>query len=156
MGTTLPLRALLVVAGAAALLAAYAAIHGASQSPAAAPRGLAATVAVAPVVLGEPAPRAWQPLLYAESLSARLARTPGLSVPTGGAEFTVRTDATTRDGRLVVATRLYRRNEDQPLWSGTFWRRDDAATTMVDAVAADVTEALFGYLGRRAAGDVQP
>ncbi len=93
---------------------------------------------------------------YADSLAARLGRMPGLTVrPAGGrfgphSEFTVRGDVTARDGRLVVAARLFRRPSGDAVWTATFWRTDSLTSDLVSDLGAAVAEAVYGQLARSA------
>lgn len=118
--------------------------------------GLTATLAVEAFHTGDPAPRSWTSAAFAESLAARLARMPGLTVRVGGSsfgflsEFTVRGYVTARDGRLVIAARLYRDSQQDAVWTATFWRDDAPDPNIVNDLAADVAEALYGQLARRA------
>ena len=93
--------------------------------------------------------------VFADSLSARLARLPGLTVrPPGGTfgphtDFTVRGDVAARDGRLVIAARLYRRDGGKDaVWTATFWRSDSLTSGLVSDVAAAIAEATYGQLAR--------
>jgi hypothetical protein len=155
MRTTVLRRAALAAAGGTALTVAYILLTGPRASPDAATPGLGATISVDPVVLGDQPPARWRPQPFADSLAARLGRTAGLAVARN-ADFVVHTEASTHDGRLVVAVRLLRRGEREAVWTATFWRTDESADTLVGDVAADVAEALFGYLGRQATGASRP
>ena len=129
------------------------------QTDAASPHagsGLTATLAVEVFHVGDPAPRSWTAVAFAESLAARLSRMPGLTVrlasdsfaPRTG--FTIRGDVSARDGRLVIATRLYRRGGEDALWTATFWRTDSLTSDLVSDLAAAVAEAVYGQLARSA------
>jgi len=103
----------------------------------------------------DPKPRSWMAGTFAESLAARLERLPGLDVHVSAvgdqhSDFRLRGDVTAKDGRLVIAARLYRADEQQPLWTATFWRGDEPSPNLVADLAADVAEALYGHLGRSA------
>ncbi len=105
---------------------------------------------------GDPAPRVWTAAAFAESLAARLARMPGLTVRVGGGsfgsetEFTVRGDVTAREGRLVIAARLYRVPGRDAVWTATFWRADSLTSDLVGDLAGGVAEAVYGALARSA------
>jgi TolB-like protein len=77
---------------------------------------------------------------------------PGLTVRPAGdtfgpySEFTVRGDVTARDGRLVIATRLYRHPDERAVWTATFWRSDEITSDQVDDIAGAVAEAVYGLL----------
>jgi TolB-like protein len=117
--------------------------------------GRPATLAVVPFRTGTPAPRSWAATVFAESLAARLARIPGLEphVSTGGAgssDFVLRGEVSAKDGRLVVATRLIDQSNGETVWTATFWRTDAPNPNLAGELAADVAEALYGHLARRA------
>lgn len=118
--------------------------------------GLTATLTVEPFDTGDPAPRYWTSAAFAESLAARLSRMPGLTVRVGGSsfgshtEFTVRGDVTARDGRLVIAARLYRDTGRDAVWTSTFWRNDALTSDLVGDLAGGVAEAVYGHLARNA------
>lgn len=118
--------------------------------------GLTATLAVEPFHTGDPAPRYWTSAAFAESLAARLTRMPGLTVRVGGSsfgshtEFTVRGDVAARDGRLVIAARLYRDKEKDAVWTSTFWRADALTSNLVGDLAGGVAEAICGQIARSA------
>ena len=88
----------------------------------------------------------------AESLATRLARLPGLSARVAGSErapdFQVQGDLTHRDGRLVIAVRLYGTEPREPVWSGTFWSKDSLDTALVSDLAQGLAEAVYGQLAR--------
>lgn len=117
---------------------------------------LTATLAVEAFRVGDPAPLHWGSAAFAESLGARLARMPGLTVRLAGgsfglrSQFTVRGDVTARDGRLVIAARLYGNTDRDAVWSATFWRSDSMTSDLVGDVAGGVAEAIFGQLARAA------
>lgn len=153
-----------VVAGAAAAIVVLAAVIMAATAwgrrtaavPSSPSPGLTATLAVEAFHVGDPAPRSWTSDVFAESLAARLARMPGLTVRVGSSsfgshtEFTVRGDVTARDGRLVIAARLYRNTERDAVWTATFWRTDSLTSDLVGDLAGGVAEAIYGQLARDA------
>jgi len=118
--------------------------------------GPTTTLAVEAFHTGNPAPRSWTSAAFAESLAARLARMPGLTVRVGGGsfgsatEFSVRGDVTARDGRLVIAARLYRVPGRDAVWTATFWRTDSLTSDLVGDLAGGVAEAVYGALARSA------
>ena len=118
--------------------------------------GLTATLSVEAFDVGDPPPRSWTSAAFAESLVARLALMPGLTVRVGGAsfgsatEFTVRGDVTARDGRLVIAARLYLNTQRDAVWTATFWRADSLTSDLVGDLAGGVAEAIYGQLARTA------
>lgn len=125
------------------------------SDPAPKPGGLAATLSVEAFHTIGPATRNWASMAFAESLATALARMPGLEVrvDSGGsrpAQFALRGDVSARDGRLVIATRLFRSGERGAVWTATFWRSDGPNPTFAREVAADVGEALFGNVARSA------
>jgi len=98
---------------------------------------------------------AWVQTSFAESLAARLRRMPGLEVrvatatPPVRTAFILRMDLGLQDGRLVIASRLYETGEEPPVWTATFWRDRAAHSNLVDDLAAEVAEALYGHLALR-------
>jgi hypothetical protein len=117
---------------------------------------LAAILIVEEFHAGDPAPRSWTSAAFADSLVARLSLMPGLTVRRAGGSFgprsafTVRGDVTARDGRLVIAARLYREQDRDAVWTATFWRTDSLTVELVSDLAAGVSEALYGELARGA------
>lgn len=117
--------------------------------------GLTTRLAVERFALGEPPPQAWAREAFADSLAATLARMPGLaatvstgSEPTAG--YVLRGDVTSQQGRMVIAARLYAARESKAVWTATLWRKDARDSNIVKDLAADVAEALYGQLARRA------
>lgn len=91
----------------------------------------------------------------AESLAARLSRLPGLSAAVEGSspkpDFRLGGELAVGDGRMMIAVRLYGSEGAEPVWSGTFWRKDSLDTALVTDLAEGVAEAMAGHLVRRAA-----
>jgi TolB-like protein len=108
-------------------------------------------VTIAPFEVHSAGQRALSTVL-AESLATRLGRLPGLRAIVASGErapnFRVQGDLTHRDGRLVIAVRLYRPEAREPLWSGTFWRKDSLDTALVSDLAQGLAEAVYGQLAR--------
>jgi TolB-like protein len=113
--------------------------------------GLMVTVAVEPFVAVDSVPKDWNPNAFAESVTVRLAKMSGLHAYVGStaADFTLRGTVTVRDGRTVIATDLWRPDENSAIWTGTFWRDDAQINNVVQDVAAGVAEALYGDIARR-------
>jgi hypothetical protein len=117
--------------------------------------GSTATLAIELFRTVVPAPQSWTAPVFAESLAARLRRMPGLEIQIADAgaghtsEFILRGDATLREGRLVIATRLFQQEKRSPVWTATYWASDTASTSLVQEVASGVAEALYGQLARR-------
>lgn len=65
-------------------------------------------------------------------------------------DFFLEGQITQPDGRLVLATRLFHRREEGPVWTATLWRSDSSGAHVAAALAADVAEALYGHLARLA------
>ena len=113
------------------------------------------TLAIEPFRTLAPAPQAWRADAFAESLATRLMHMPGLAVrlvPAGSArttDFILRGDVTTREGRLVIETRLYEAAGGAPVWTATYWRDDQVTSRSVKDVAGGAAEALYGQLARR-------
>jgi hypothetical protein len=90
----------------------------------------------------------------ADSLVARLATLPGLEVRIGSAglgrssDLTVRGNLSVRDGRLVIAARLYGTENSVPLWTATFWRKESLNAELVTDLAQGLAEAIYGHLAR--------
>jgi TolB-like protein len=119
------------------------------------PSGLTTTLTIEPFRTPESAVIAWSQMSFAESLAAHLELMPGLEVlvATGKravrTDFVLRGDFTMQDGRLVIVSRLYEKGEEPPIWTATFWRDRASNTNLVDNLAADLAEALYGHLARR-------
>ena len=89
----------------------------------------------------------------ADSLASALSRLPGLTAEVAEASapvYAVLGDLSVRDGRLVIAARLYEGSRTEPLWSSTFWRRAELDTELVNDLAQGVAEAVYGEVARRA------
>lgn len=89
----------------------------------------------------------------ADSLASALSRLPGIAADVGeGAEYDydIRGDLSVRDGRLILAVRLYRSRGTEPLWSSTYWRHAELSSELVTDLAQGVGEAVFGEVARRA------
>jgi TolB-like protein len=119
------------------------------------PSGLTTTLTIEPFRTPESAVIAWSQMSFAESLAAHLERMPGLDVRVASGTDAVRTafvlrgDITIQDGRLVIVSRLYEQGEEPPIWTATFWRDRASNANLVDNLAADLAEALYGHLARR-------
>jgi TolB-like protein len=133
---------------AAALASCATEHHGGAESDRA--EGLQ-QVTIAPFQAHSAEQRALSTVL-AESLATRLARLPGLSATVAGSErapdFQVQGDLTVRDGRLVIAVRLYGTEPRVPVWSGTFWSKDSLDTALISDLAQGLAEAVYGQLAR--------
>jgi len=92
----------------------------------------------------------------AESLAARLDGVQGLQArvaageETAGADFVVRGEIGSRDGRLVIATRLHHVGVTEQIWTATFWRKDSLDSELVGELASGLAEAIYGQLAREA------
>lgn len=117
-------------------------------------RGLTATITVEPFRSVAPAPKMWVPEVFAESLATRLALVQGLRVTHGAlgpsTDYALRGDVSARDGRLVMATRLWRTGEPSAVWTATFWRGDGPNRNLVEDIATGVAEALYADITHRA------
>lgn len=99
--------------------------------------------------------RAGKGRAVAESLVVRLGKVAGLDVrldtqEDGSADFTIRGEIASRDGRLVVATRLHPQNTKDVLWTATFWRRDLVDSALVSDLTTGLAEAIYGQIAREA------
>jgi len=90
----------------------------------------------------------------ADSLVARLATLPGLDARVGSAGFgrssdlTIRGNLAARDGRLVITARLYGAQDQDPLWTATFWRKESLNAELVTDLSQGLAEAIYGHLAR--------
>ncbi len=119
--------------------------------------GLMATIAVKPFRTGDSLPRSWDFAAFDDSLAAGLSRVQGLGARVANEsmrdrdDFTLNGEVDSRDGRLVIATRLRRAGEDADMWTATYWRADEPISRLVAYLTVPITEAVFRDLGRRAA-----
>ena len=124
-----------------------------AQGPA---TGLATTLAIELFRAPDSVAMVLAATMFAESLAAHLERMPGLEVrvvtgiPRESTDFTLRGNITMQGGRLLIASRLYEKDEEPPIWTGTFWRSPLADSSIVDDLASEMAEALYGHLARRA------
>ncbi len=144
--------ALLVVA--AVVILAIAKAYRSTVEVRGAPSTLETTLAIEPFRAPDSLARLVSEATIPESLAARLKRMPGLEVLVSTREvsqranFTLRGDVATQNGRIVVVALLYQRGRQSPVWTATFWRDRAATATIVNDVAPEVAEALYGYLAR--------
>lgn len=136
------------------LLAAGGCARGDASHDADSTAGLTASITVEPFRATAPAPKGWAPEVFAESLATRLALVQGLRVTHGAlgaaTEYALRGDVSTRDGRLIMATRLWRAGEPSAVWTATFWRDDGPNRNLVEDIATGVAEALYADITHRA------
>jgi hypothetical protein len=121
--------------------------------PFAAPARIA-TLIVRPLQVMPPGPRVFEVTAFADSLAARLGRIGGLSARVashaGSEDFVVDGQVTLQHQRLVITARLRDQSTGEIVWTSTIWRADAPDEELASDVAADVAEALYGHLARRA------
>lgn len=115
-----------------------------APTPVSAANGLTVAVAVEAFVVGESVSGNWSTDAFAESLSVQLASYRGIRVvDRPSAQFVLSGNVSTKDGRLILATRLSRGGKRDPVWTATFWRSAASGNSALSDLSSAVAEAVL-------------